>query len=65
MGRVQRRRTRDPFSPVIDGFVSCLEYAQVDDELSRSRELENRRSPFALPVGTLVAILLALAAWEC
>jgi hypothetical protein len=35
MGRVQRRRTRAISSPVTDGFVSFLEYAQVGADLSR------------------------------
>jgi hypothetical protein len=65
MGRVRRRRTRDPSSPVTDGFVSCIEYAQVDEELSRSPRRAHGRSRSPLPVGTLLAILLALAAWEC
>jgi hypothetical protein len=65
MGRVRRRRTRDPSSPVTDGFVSCTEYAQVDAELSRCSRCLHGGSRSSLPVGTLLAILLALAAWEC
>ncbi len=38
MGRVRRRRTRDISSPTTDGFVSWLEYAQVDGELSRFQQ---------------------------
>jgi len=35
MGRIRRKRTRDNSSPVTDGLVSYVEYAQLAAELSR------------------------------